>query len=602
MSKPRTPTLRLFSFAMQWLAPYHLQVIGALLALFSTAMITLSIGQGLRLLIDNGLAAGAPAQLNQAVLVFFFLVVALAIATFARFYLVSWLGERVVADVRRQVFDHLLTLHPGFFDQNRSLEIQSRLTADTTLLQSVIGSSVSMALRNTLMMVGGIIWLFITNLKLTLIVMVSVPLVVAPIIFFGRRVRDLSRSSQDRLADVGSYIGEMLGQIKTVQAFNHEPHDRARFAAVVEDAFSVARTRIVQRAFLIVVVIVLVLGAVGAMLWVGGMDVIEGRITGGELAAFVFYAVIVGSAVGSISEVIGELQRAAGAAERIVELLQSRSEIEAPAQGLQHLPEKIEGKLQLEDVTYFYPGRPEQAALDGINLQVQPGETLALVGPSGAGKTTLLDLLLRFADPQQGRIVLDGIDIRQLVPADLRRCFALVPQQPALFFGSLEDNLRYGRPDASMTEVEAAAQAANAEEFIQQLPLGYQTRIGDGGIGLSGGQKQRIAIARAVLAETPILLLDEATSALDAQSEHLVQQAMERLMQGRTTIVIAHRLATVMGADRIAVMDQGKIQAVGTHAELLRDNPLYARLAELQFGLQASTPPEDALLNSDPSL
>lgn len=602
MSKPRTPTLRLFSFAMQWLAPYHLQVIGALLALFSTAMITLSIGQGLRLLIDNGLAAGAPAQLNQAVLVFFFLVVALAIATFARFYLVSWLGERVVADVRRQVFDHLLTLHPGFFDQNRSLEIQSRLTADTTLLQSVIGSSVSMALRNTLMMVGGIIWLFITNLKLTLIVMVSVPLVVAPIIFFGRRVRDLSRSSQDRLADVGSYIGEMLGQIKTVQAFNHEPHDRARFATVVEDAFSVARTRIVQRAFLIVVVIVLVLGAVGAMLWVGGMDVIEGRITGGELAAFVFYAVIVGSAVGSISEVIGELQRAAGAAERIVELLQSRSEIEAPAQGLRHLPEKIEGKLQLEDVTYFYPGRPEQAALDGINLQVQPGETLALVGPSGAGKTTLLDLLLRFADPQQGRIVLDGIDIRQLMPADLRRCFALVPQQPALFFGSLEDNLRYGRPEASMAEVEAAAQAANAEEFIQQLPLGYQTRIGDGGIGLSGGQKQRIAIARAVLAETPILLLDEATSALDAQSEHLVQQAMERLMQGRTTIVIAHRLATVMGADRIAVMDQGKIQAVGTHAELLRDNPLYARLAELQFGLQSGTPAEDAPLNSDPSL
>lgn len=587
MSESRTSPLRLLSFAVQWLAPYRLQVIGASLALLATAIITLSIGQGLRLLIDNGLAAGEPAQLNQAVLVFFFLVMALAVGTFSRFYLVSWLGERVVADIRRRVFDHLLTLHPGFFDQNRSLEIQSRLTADTTLLQSVIGSSVSSALRNTLMMVGGIIWLFITNLKLTLIVMVAVPLVVMPIIIFGRRVRGLSRSSQDRLADVGSYIGEMLGQIKTVQAFNHEPYDRARFAGVVEDAFNVARHSIVQRALLIVVVIVMVLGAVGAMLWVGGMDVIEGRITGGELAAFVFYAVIVGSAVGSISEVIGELQRAAGAAERIVELLQSRSEIEAPAQGLQTLPEKIEGSLLLEDVTYFYSGRPEQAALDNINLQIKPGETLALVGPSGAGKTTLLDLLLRFADPQQGRIVLDGIDIRQVLPADLRRCFAMVPQQPALFFGSIEDNLRYGRPEASMAEIEAAAQAANAEEFIRQLPQGYQTRIGDGGIGLSGGQKQRIAIARAVLAETPILLLDEATSALDAQSEYLVQQAMERLMQGRTTLVIAHRLATVMGADRIAVMDQGKIQAVGTHAELLRDNPLYARLAELQFGLQS---------------
>ncbi|MFN3714029.1 MAG: ABC transporter transmembrane domain-containing protein [Alcanivoracaceae bacterium] len=583
MSSSRASPLSLFRFAVRWLAPYRAAVAGASLALLFTATVTLSIGQGLRMLVDRGLAAGEPALLNQSILLFLGLVVALAIGTFVRFYLVSWLGERVVADMRRQVFDHLLTLHPGFFDQNRSLEIQSRLTADTTLLQTVIGSSVSMALRNLLMMMGGIIWLFITNLKLTLIVMISVPLVVAPILIFGRRVRGLSRSSQDRLADVGSYVGEMLSQIKTVQAFNHEPVDRARFAGVVEQAFDVARRRIVQRALLIVVVIVLVMGAVGLMLWVGGMDVIEGRISGGELTAFVFYAVIVGMAVGSISEVIGELQRAAGAAERIVELLQSRSEIVAPAQDLIRLPAQVAGALQLDEVTFHYPSRPERAALSKVTLTVAPGETLALVGPSGAGKSTLFDLLLRFADPQQGDIRIDGVDIRRLDPADLRRCFALVPQQPALFFGTIEDNLRYGRPDATQAQLEAAARAANAEEFICQMPQGYQTRIGDGGVGLSGGQKQRIAIARAVLADAPVLLLDEATSALDAQSEHLIQQAMERLMQGRTTLVIAHRLATVMGADRIAVMDQGQLLAVGSHAELLRDNPLYARLAELQF-------------------
>lgn len=540
-----------------FLAPYRWQAFGALLALIVTAGITLSMGQGIRLLVDQGFMTQSPHLLNQTIGLFMVLVMGLAIGTFARFYLVSWIGERVVADIRRQVFNHLVYLHPGFYEDNRSSEIQSRLTADTTLLQSVIGSSLSLFLRNLLMVIGGIILLFITNPKLTSIVVIALPLVIAPILIFGRRVRSLSRLSQDRIADIGSYVSETLGQIKTVQAYNHQAQDEQRFAVTVEEAFNTARKRIFQRAWLITLVIVLVLGAVGVMLWVGGMDVMAGRISAGELAAFVFYSLIVGSAFGTLSEVIGELQRAAGAAERIAELLRSENIIQPPATGLVTLPERVAGNLVLQDVRFSYPSRPESYAVDGLSLTVKAGETLALVGPSGAGKSTVYDLLLRFYDPAEGRILLDGVPLTQLDPLDLRRCFALVSQNPALFFGSIEENIRYGNPTATLEQVREAAKIAYAHDFIEAMPNGYQTHLGDGGLGLSGGQRQRLAIARALLVDAPILLLDEATSALDAQSEHLIQQALPSLMKNRTTLVIAHRLATVKNADRIAVMDQG---------------------------------------------
>lgn len=570
--------------AAAFVAPYKRQVLYGFLSLLFTAAITLSIGQGIRLLIDRGFATQSQELLAQYVFVFLLLVIALAGGTFTRYYWVTWLGERVIADIRCRVFNHLIDLHPGFYEKNRSLEIQSRLTSDMTLLQSVIGSSVSFALRNFIMMLGGIIWLFITNAKLTAIVMVCVPLVVAPILIFGRRVRDLSRRSQDKIAAVGAYVGEVLGQIKTVQAYNHQETDKNLFSKYVEEAFTVAKLRTIQRALLITIVIVLVLGAVGLMLWIGGIDVIEGRISGGELAAFVFYSVIVGSAVASISEVIGELQRAAGAAERTIELLNAPNRIKSPVNP-RSLPAGS-GNIEIERLCFAYPSRPDVRVIDELSLTIRAGETLALVGPSGAGKSTLFDLLLRFFDSCSGHVRLEGIDIRQLDIAALRRCFAFVSQTPALFYGSIADNLRYARPGASDADVEMAAKAAHAHEFISHLPQGYQTRLGDAGLGLSGGQKQRLAIARAVLADAPILLLDEATSALDSESEFWVRQALQHLTMDRTTLVIAHRLGTVQSADRIAVLDRGRLEALGSHSELMASSKLYSRLAALQFQSQ----------------
>ncbi|CAM3679113.1 ABC transporter transmembrane domain-containing protein [Parendozoicomonas haliclonae] len=564
-----------------WLRPYKLRLVGALIALIFTAGITLALGQGVRLMIDRGFVEGSVEGLQQALFFFLTLVVAMSIGAYCRFYLVSWLGERVVADIRSQLYQHLITLPPSFFEENLSGEIQSRITTDTTLLQSVIGSSVSFALRNVLIFVGGLVLMLVSNLKLSLIVLFTVPVVIFPLLFFGRKVRKLSRDSQDKVADVGAWAGESLLHIRIVQAFNGEPHVTERFNGSVESAFQVALRRIRQRAVLIALVMLLVLGAVGGMLYIGGTDVLAGRLSGGDLAAFLFYAIVVAGSLAAVTEVYGELQRAAGAADRLRELMAVDPEIQSPSQP--HSVNEVQGRLSLQNIDFRYPSRPESLALSGLDLDIKAGERIALVGPSGAGKSTLFDLLLRFRDPEQGLITLDGAPLKDLALDELRSQFALVPQQPVLFSASIRENLRYGAPDATDEEIEQAAIAAHADEFIRQMPEGYDSLLGEQGVKISGGQRQRLAIARAILRDPKILLLDEATSALDAESEYKVQQALDQLMEGRTTLVIAHRLATIAHVDRIVVMDQGKVVASGTHDQLLSQSPLYRRLAELQF-------------------
>ncbi len=580
---------------LPFLAPYRRQFVLAGIALLFAAGATLAIPAAFKQMIDHGFGADAGRQniehVNAVFLALFGVAAVLAVATAARFYMVSWLGERVVADVRAAVYRHVVHQSPEFFESTRTGEVLSRLTTDTTLIQTVVGTSISLALRNTLLFIGGLVMLFVTSPKLTAIILGLLVLVVLPIVLFGRRVRQLSRDSQDRIADASALAGEILNAMPTVQAFTHEGIESGRFGSSVEGAFQTAIRRIRARATLTMLAIVLVFGSIVFVLWLGAHAVLEGTMTGGDLGQFILYASIVAGSVGALSEVMGEAQRAAGATERLLELLAARSDIQDPAHP-QPLPPRLANgaRVTLDDVSFSYPSRLDSAALSHLKLDIAAGETVAVVGPSGAGKTTLFQLLLRFYDPQAGSIRLDGIDIRDLALHTLRDAIGIVPQDTVIFSSSALENIRYGRPDASDEEVVAAAKMAAAHEFIERLPQGYGSYLGERGVRLSGGQRQRIAIARALLKNPPLLLLDEATSALDAESERLVQRALEAAMVGRTTIIIAHRLATVQRADRIIVLDEGRVVEAGTHASLVAHGGVYANLAALQF--QAHAPLE----------
>ncbi len=587
MAKPipeEKTSRRIGDLAMVWrhASQYPRQIAFAGLALLTTSAATIGIPYGFKRVIDRGFGPGEGGSVANSFHYLLMIVVVLALATAVRFYYVSWLGERVVADIRTNVQRHLLRLTPRFFEENRPSEIASRLTSDTALIEQVVGSTVSIALRNTFTGIGGLIYLFAISPKLAGMLMIGIPLIILPIALLGKRVRNYSRTSQDRVADVGSIATETLGAMKVVQAFGQEDREAIRFGDAVAATFAAARARIMLRAVMTAIVIGLVFGSITLVLWEGAIDVAAGRISGGAIAAFVLTGGIVAGAFGALTEVYGDLLRGAGAAGRLSELLREKPEIAAPANPVA-LPQPPRGALAFEGVQFHYPTRRDVAALNGFSLDVKPGETVAVVGPSGAGKTTLFQLVQRFYDPDAGRVTLDGIDLRDADPAEVRARIAMVPQETIIFGASARDNLRYGDWSATDDQLWAAAEAANAAEFLRKLPEGLDTFLGEGGARLSGGQRQRVTIARALLRDAPILLLDEATSALDAESERLVQEALERLMANRTTLVIAHRLATVRAAERIIVMSDGQIVEEGSHGSLMTNSGLYARLASLQF-------------------
>ncbi len=568
-----------------FLAPYRGTLALALIALLIAAAASLVLPVAVRGMIDQGFSRSNAEHIDRYFFLLFGVATVLGVFTAARFYLVSWLGERVVADIRSAVYRHVIGMSPSFFETTRTGEVLSRLTTDTTLIQTVVGTSMSMALRSSVMLAGGLVMMAVTSPRLTGFTLALLLFVILPVIGFGRQVRKLSRASQDRVADASALAGEKLNAVPTVQAFTQEQHETGRFADSVEAAFDTARRRIRARASLTAIIIVMVFGAIVLVLWQGARAVLAGDMTAGVLSQFVLYAVLVATSIGALSEVWGDVQRAAGATERLMELLAAQADIRVPDAPLPLPPPQpgVTGEIQMEHLLFHYPSRPDHAALRDFSLHVRAGETVAVVGPSGAGKTTLFQLLLRFYDPAQGRIVLDGVDIAQASPAAVRARIGIVPQDTVVFSADAMENIRYGRADATDAEVKAAAQAAMADEFIARLPEGYNTFVGERGVRLSGGQRQRIAIARAILKNPPVLLLDEATSALDAESERLVQAALENLMRGRTTLVIAHRLATVRNASRIVVMEDGRIESIGSHEALLEQGGLYARLAALQF-------------------
>ncbi len=585
MSATNTPAkgkIGSLRYLLRYIQPYRRHTIGAALALVCTSGVVLGMGSALRYLIDQGIAKSNPHLLGQGYLILLGVVVALALGTYARYLLVSWIGERVVADIRRDVFAKVLSMHTAYFESTRTGDLLARITTDTTLLQTVVGSSVSVFLRNMILFTGGFAMLLITSVRLSEYLLLMLPLVLFPILVLGRKVRALSRATQNKVGDISAHAEETIGAIRTIHAMALEEAEGKRFATLIDETVATALARIRMRALLTAIVICLIFGAIITVLYIGGQDVIAGRISAGDLSAFIFYSVVVAGALGALSEVVGEMQRAAGATERLMELMQLEPGITPPVEPYRFTKPPL-GRLSFEHVTFHYPSRPDRAALANVSLRIEPGETVAIVGPSGAGKTTLFQMLLRFYDPQFGLIRVDGHDIRTLDPRDWRRHIGLVPQDPVIFSTTAMENIRIGKHDASEADIRAAAAASSALEFLEALPDGLNTYLGEKGVRLSGGQRQRVAIARAIIRNPSVLLLDEATSALDAENETAIQTALESIMKERTTLVIAHRLATVVNADRIIVLSEGRIEASGTHSQLLASNPLYKRLAELQF-------------------